>query len=233
MPLDLRLPYGRNCAREARNSGPEAQGEELVPSLDSMPRTGCPVRIPASAERDMTSGLTPCGMTESADPEAAVALIRTTGDEPQILVLRRAVNPLDPWSGHFALPGGRREAGDQDLLDTCIRETWEETGIRLVAGELRQALPWACAGGRRRPTLVAPFLFEIEGPRETTLALHEIAEAHWLPLRYLGDPANHTQEPMVQSLPDRLFPCIRVGTGAIWGFTYGLLRDLVLLRSVP
>lgn len=158
---------------------------------------------------------------------AAVALIRTVGTDPEYLLLRRASNPADPWSGHFALPGGRWEAGDRDLLDTSIRETFEETGIRLEPGQLVRPLPIAVAGGHMgRPMDVAPFLFEV--PEKPVLALDtlEIAEFHWLSQSYLRDPANRHRAAMSLSHPDLDFPCIRVGTGdgAIWGFTYGVLE---------
>jgi 8-oxo-dGTP pyrophosphatase MutT (NUDIX family) len=163
-----------------------------------------------------------------AGSKAAVALIRTAGLDPEYLLLRRAVNPRDPWSGHFALPGGRWEKGDRDLLETCIRETFEETGIRLDPGRLVRPLPMAIAGGHMgRPMEVMPYLFELPEKPELALAVLEIAEFHWLHQSYLRDPANRLRAPMSRSFPDRFFPCIRVGTGggAIWGFTYGVLEE--------
>ena len=169
--------------------------------------------------------------SDSTPPEAAsraaVALIRTIAPDPEYLLLRRASNPADPWSGHFALPGGRWEAGDRDLLDTCIRETFEETGIRLEPGHLVKPLSMAVAGSHMgRPMDVAPFLFEV--PEKPVLALDavEIAEFHWLAQSYLRDPANRHRAAMSLARPDLTFPCIRVGTGdgAIWGFTYGVLE---------
>lgn len=157
-------------------------------------------------------------------PQAAVAVIRTAGDDPHYLVLRRALNPVDPWSGHFALPGGRREEGDRDLLETCIRETLEETGLLLGARQMLAALPWARAGGTEHATLVAPFLFEIAAATELTLDFQEIAESHWLPRSYLNDPLNHDVAVMSARHPLVRFPCIKVGSGAIWGFTYGVLK---------
>lgn len=167
------------------------------------------------------------GFPEPA-PLAAVALIRTGGADPEFLVLRRASNPQDPWSGHFALPGGRWEKGDKDLLDTCIRETFEECAIRLDPSGLVKALPMAVAGVHMgRPMNVAPFLFELPEKPSLTLADLEIAEFHWLPQSYLRDPANRHNAALSLTHPDREFPCIRVGAGgAIWGFTYGVLESL-------
>lgn len=160
-------------------------------------------------------------------PQAAVALIRTRGQDPEYLLLRRAANPQDPWSGHFALPGGRWEKGDKDLLETCIRETFEETGIVLEPGHLVRPLAMAVAGVHMgRPMEVAPFLFELPEKPVLALASLEIAEFHWLAQSYLRDPANRLHAAMSLSHPDLTFPCIRVGTGdgAIWGFTYGVLE---------
>ena len=70
--------------------------------------------------------------SEDEDPSllwAAVAIILTPQPD-SILLIRRADRSGDPWSGHMALPGGRREAGDSDLAGTAIRETVEEVGIR-------------------------------------------------------------------------------------------------------
>lgn len=165
--------------------------------------------------------------SESSDALAAVALIRIRGTDPEYLLLRRASNPVDPWSGHFALPGGRRDPGDKDLLDTCIRETREECGVLLEASHLVKPLPLAIAGGHMgRPMGVAPFLFEIPEKPEVRLDDTEIAESHWLAESYLLDPANRVRLAMSAMHPDRDFPCIKVlgSAGAIWGFTYGVLE---------
>ena len=57
-------------------------------------------------------------------PRAAVAvLVRGLGSsDPRVLLGRRRDDPRDPWSGHIAFPGGRREPSDRDLLDTAVRD---------------------------------------------------------------------------------------------------------------
>jgi 8-oxo-dGTP pyrophosphatase MutT (NUDIX family) len=162
-----------------------------------------------------------------------VALIRVKGPDPEYLILRRAANPNDPWSGHFALPGGRRDAGDRDLLDTCMRETFEECGVRLSSVDLVRPLPLAVAGSHMgRPMGVAPFLFELPGKPDLRLDAREIAEAYWLPQSYLLDPCNRLMAAMSATHPHLTFPCIKVdgGNGAIWGFTYGVLETFWEIR---
>ena len=77
--------------------------------------------------------------------------------------MRRSERASDPWSGHWAFPGGRRDAADCDLLDTALRELHEECGIQLMRNDLETELPrrfarqWAGA-----PVPVTPFIFRVE-----------------------------------------------------------------------
>src|SRR6185503_4424279 len=68
---------------------------------------------------------------------AAVALMLRVGPPPdgalEMLLVKRAEYAGDPWSGHIALPGGRREPGDVSLEDTAVRETQEEIDVDLSA----------------------------------------------------------------------------------------------------
>jgi 8-oxo-dGTP pyrophosphatase MutT (NUDIX family) len=115
-------------------------------------------------------------------------------------------------------------------LDTAIREAFEECGIILTPKNLIQALPLAMAGGwLGRPLIVAPFLFEVEAKPNLSLQDEEISEYHWLSMSYLIDPGNRSDAALSGHHPDTLFPCIRVGSGAIWGFTYGVLKSFLEL----
>src|SRR5512138_157863 len=73
-------------------------------------------------------------LPEDDDPAlrwAAVAVVLVPSPDA-VLLIRRAERPGDPWSGHMALPGGRRESGDADLVATAIREAAEELGLALT-----------------------------------------------------------------------------------------------------
>jgi hypothetical protein len=50
----------------------------------------------------------------------------TTATSFDILYLRRADYPGDPWSGQVCFSGGKRESIDQSDLETAVRETKEE-----------------------------------------------------------------------------------------------------------
>ncbi|KAG0049437.1 hypothetical protein BGZ90_007341, partial [Linnemannia elongata] len=50
---------------------------------------------------------------------------------PEVLFIERATRKTDRWSGHVALPGGKREEADEDDQETAARETLEEIGLDL------------------------------------------------------------------------------------------------------
>jgi 8-oxo-dGTP pyrophosphatase MutT (NUDIX family) len=157
--------------------------------------------------------------------EAAVALVRIASADPEILILRRAHHPQDPWSGHFALPGGRRDPTDADALATCRRETLEECGIHLDETQWKSALEITQAGNAiARPMRVQPHLFELPERPAIVLDTREIASYHWVPESYLRDKVNHAFRACLPELPERLFPGIPVSDGVIWGFTYRVLE---------
>ncbi|WP_437774274.1 NUDIX hydrolase [Sorangium sp. So ce1097] len=148
--------------------------------------------------------------------------------EAELLLIRRAEHPRDPWSGHMALPGGRRDPVDERLLDTAIRETREEVGIDLAAhGTLLARLPDlpAVARGRRVGLVISPFVFALRSTPDLTLS-HEVAEALWTPLGPLarGERAStyaYTHEGNIVDLP-----CLRVDERVVWGLTYRMLEQL-------
>src|SRR5262249_42208670 len=94
----------------------------------------------------------PLLLSEPRAIEAAVALalVPIHDGDLELLFIQRAELAGDPWSGQMALPGGRRDADDLDLLATAIREAREETGIELLRdyllGQLDEFAP-------RTPTL--------------------------------------------------------------------------------
>jgi len=158
------------------------------------------------------------------DAKAAVAVIIANQPQPSILLLRRRSLPGDPWSGHFAFPGGRHEQGDANLLSTCLRETREETGIVLPEDALRLALPAAPVGQLiHMNMLVQPYLFQVAERPHVIVDPGEIASAHWLEVTAFRDERRHRQQEMFPGMNCPTFP---LEDYYLWGFTYGILRRL-------
>lgn len=60
-------------------------------------------------------------------------LSQTWEGDPEVLFIKRAGRAGDRWSGHTALPGGKRDPQDADDVAAAIRETREEVGLDLTA----------------------------------------------------------------------------------------------------
>jgi 8-oxo-dGTP pyrophosphatase MutT (NUDIX family) len=161
-----------------------------------------------------------------AEPEAAVALLHTPAPDESVLLMRRAEREGDSWSGHWSFPGGRRDAGDRDLLQTALRELEEECGIRLPRAALVRELPQRIAGRRQGAyVLVAPFVFRVDSELATILDPLEAAHSTWVPLEWLRDLERHHLR-SVPGVPNHvLFPAVDLDGAPLWGFTYRVLVE--------
>lgn len=119
----------------------------------------------------------------------------------EVLFIKRAGRAGDRWSGHIALPGGKRDPEDESDVAAAIRETQEEVGLDistadcLPAGNLPERIV-ATTFGRIPLMVLCPFIFihtaKVTPPLKPSAA--EVASAHWVPLRALLSPRLRTSE---------------------------------------
>jgi 8-oxo-dGTP pyrophosphatase MutT (NUDIX family) len=162
---------------------------------------------------------------------AAVAVVIAPGeDDAQILLIKRAEHPLDPWSGHMAFPGGRHDATDVDLARTAIRETAEEVGIDLDRdGELVVRLDdlQAVAQGRNLDMVISPFLFQVDRPLPTSIDLSEVADALWIPMQTFSDERFHGRIEFTRDGHRMDYPAFVYREHKVWGLTYRMIRGFL------
>lgn len=163
-------------------------------------------------------------------PRAAVAAV-LKGDTNglQLLMIRRAEQPGDPWSGHMAFPGGRVDADDQDPQAAAVREAHEELGLKLTAhasfvGRLSPVLTPA----RLKPPglVIHPFVYLLETETEFVLQTSEVAEALWIPWSLFNDPDARSSFKRPLAKVPLSFPCYRYGDRIIWGLTLRMIDEL-------
>jgi 8-oxo-dGTP pyrophosphatase MutT (NUDIX family) len=127
----------------------------------------------------------------------------------------------------MALPGGRREAADSDLVATAVREAHEELGIQLtredLAGSLEDVVP-------RTPVLppiaVRPQVFILPA-KPDLIPNAEVASAEWVTMEYLLRPDTH--HPVRLEVPgqSRQVLAYQLENGIVWGMTERILASLV------
>ena len=195
-----------------------AQHPEIEPLVRAMAR-----RPPALVELDDVAR------------RAAVALLVRLDETrepatPQLLMIKRATFEGDPWSGHVALPGGRREPADPTLERTVIRETWEETAIDLhrdgrLLGCLDELEPRTPV---LPPIIITPFVglvrFDVD-----IVASPEVAEWFWVDVAALRDPEVSREVVLELATGPRAVMSFQHGEHTIWGLTERILRQFLSL----
>ena len=167
---------------------------------------------------------------EPRSGRAAVAMmVREGPDATEMLMIRRATREGDPWSGHMAFPGGRRDPQDLSNFSCALRETEEEIGVDLgrrgtALGELSDVN----TGWRKdRPEmLVTPFIFQVTELPELT-PNHEVDDVVWVPLHFLLDEAN--REPLEWEWKGQKMATdsYLYDTYRIWGLSLMMIDEMI------
>jgi len=159
---------------------------------------------------------------EESDAGAAVSvLLRLEGKDLKILLVKRAENPSDPWSGDMAFPGGRRHPEDPDLWATVVREMMEETGIELRDCRFLGTLD--AASSIVAPTLgVLPFVFICEKKPEIKLS-GELRSYLWVSIEQLKLSKG------IAEVPKGAVPAYVIEDEVVWGLTHRMLENLLHL----
>ncbi len=165
---------------------------------------------------------------------AAVALVLSGAslNDSELLFIRRAVRAGDPWSGHVAFPGGRRDVVDATLEETARRETLEELALNLDAdaqllGVLDDLRPRAAA----LPSIaVRPYVFQLA--RAVSLVPNEeVHSTFWVPLLALRDPALSSEHVFDRGGSRVRFPAYRWGDDVVWGMTERIVTQLLAVAA--
>jgi 8-oxo-dGTP pyrophosphatase MutT (NUDIX family) len=177
---------------------------------------------PAGGAPNGSSGESPNGKPGGAPPA------------PELLLVKRAEYPGDPWSGHVALPGGREEPGDESPWHTAAREAREETGLDLLAagrllGALDEVYPRTPV---LPPVVVRPHVAAVAGGGPLVLS-EEVASAFWVPLSQFGAPGVSAEREVRTRRGVLRVPSFAVGGHVVWGMTERILRQFLSLTVPP
>jgi 8-oxo-dGTP pyrophosphatase MutT (NUDIX family) len=186
----------------------------LTPPLPDLPTLSARLRaLPSHAPAEEHAG-------------AAVATVFRRGTtSPEVLFIERAKRDGDPWSGHIAFPGGKRDPADASLLATAVRETAEEVGLQLAPSSLLTRFEDFFA--RSNGYQVAHFVFALDDDGAALTPNAEVATLLWTPLSVLLDPAHAGTFTFVHDGQSIELPCIRLGPHVLWGMTHRMTQGLL------
>ena len=146
-------------------------------------------------------------------------------------MIKRAEREGDPWSGHMAFPGGRKDPGDRNGFDCALRETSEEVGLELGPQDVclgRLSEVNALSRVRGFGMAVTPFVFKLD--REVTFTPnYEVAEVVWVPLSFLLDRANREIMKWKVKGVEIPLPAYYFEGRRIWGLSLVMLDELLKL----
>jgi 8-oxo-dGTP pyrophosphatase MutT (NUDIX family) len=180
--------------------------------------------------RSALAGYAPALAARPAERHASVALVLREASErgAEILFIERAEKAGDPWSGHMAFPGGRVDLPHESPEEAAVRETLEEVGLSLAAGERLGRLDdlEGRHAGRSVGMVISGFVFHLPAPGALVMQASEVREAFWVPVRELVEPTRQVRRSF-HGTGTFEFPGIVVGEPdrhVVWGLTYRFLE---------
>jgi len=122
--------------------------------------------------------------------------------------------------GQVCFPGGTQEPSDVSLLQTALRESEEEVGLKAknveILGELDDCITLTSN------YVISPFVALIPHPSSLKANGREVKEAFSVPLSFLMDEANFKQDSYTYEY----------GGHIIWGATARILKQFIdLMKS--
>jgi 8-oxo-dGTP pyrophosphatase MutT (NUDIX family) len=185
-------------------------------------------KVPAAEE-----GVTRAAVTLLLRPAGGDAGGDATDDSAEILFIKRAERPGDPWSGHLAFPGGRAEERDVTLLDIAMREAAEEVGIDArQGGRLLGRLPTVRPLSVRIPSItVTPFVALAPPGAIPRPQPEEVEEAFWMPLAALRRTGRSVVVLWEAENGTRELPAFPSPKGPIWGITERILSQFLAVAE--
>ncbi len=161
-------------------------------------------------------------------PSAVLVPLLCKDQELHVLLTERT-DDVSSHKGQVCFPGGTISGEDASLLDTALRESWEETGVRPedveVIGEIDDNVV------RATGYVITPFVGFVPYPYHFHANASETKEIFFVPVSVLMDPARFYHQERVISGHYYYGPVCDFDGHVIWGATGRILEHLVSLLS--
>jgi 8-oxo-dGTP pyrophosphatase MutT (NUDIX family) len=127
-------------------------------------------------------------------------------------------------SGQIALPGGKKDEEDEDLIATALRETEEEIGVRVSRDQILGQLSHLYIPPSN--FLVYPFVAAIHEKPKFIPSVHEVDELLSIDLdNFLSHHSPLEREIEARYMKAKV-PCYELNGRVVWGATAMILSEL-------
>lgn len=157
-------------------------------------------------------------------PAAVLVPIFEKGGEPHVLFTKRTTH-LTYHKGEISFPGGSREDGDSDLLDTALRELWEEVAIPRDRVEVLGALDQIRTVSST--FIVVPYVGYLADGTTYHRNEQEVEEILEVPFRHFRNPEIFRKEIRLIDRVERPVYYYQWRNHTIWGLTARILKMLL------
>jgi 8-oxo-dGTP pyrophosphatase MutT (NUDIX family) len=159
---------------------------------------------------------------------AVLAIIYKSDTEENVIYLIERNTYNGHHSGQIALPGGKMDQGDENLIDTALREVYEEIGVQLESDQLFPLSPqWIHVSNH----WVQPFYTIVYEKPIFTLNKREINCIFEIPISLFKDSSFLTFHEL-KILENKVISPLFLNDGKeIWGATAIILYQLFLRNN--
>lgn len=141
------------------------------------------------------------------------------------LVLTKRTETVNHHKGQISFPGGGQLVGEETLMETALRESWEEIGLNPkdveILGELDDTRTYTT------DFVISPFVGLIPYPYKFSANPEEVEEVISVPLEVLLDKSNFREETKIiqdDPVPQYYY---QYGDRVIWGATARILKQFL------
>ena len=148
-------------------------------------------------------------------PKAAVLIAVTNENQPSVLYTLRS-KKVSSHSGEVSFPGGMSEERDTSLVETALRESEEEIGLRKESVNIVGSLDTMVS---RFNISVTPFVGIIPVETKLSSSSEEIEAFFKVPLPFLLDDNRFRNDPVKRGKKTFYVPAYKYDSYIIWGLT--------------
>lgn len=156
---------------------------------------------------------------------SAVLVIFTINDNKLCLVFTHRTKKVRNHKDQVSFPGGVKQKGDADLIETAIRETQEEIGMQFSRGDVISQLPEILSTYSFQ---IIPFVVYRKNLEEIKINKDEVLRVFTIPYDRLADSDNWAYEDLLTSEGIKRLIVFNTYEGEkLWGLTAQIVLDLV------